>query len=81
LVVFIERWLKFRLFWFFSVGFACRQKPNVPECAAGFPAWHTTGRVCLVADCEQVTVKPLRILIGLKTLIFRAFLAITYTKC
>jgi len=24
---------KFKLFWFFSVGIACRQKPNVLECA------------------------------------------------
>jgi hypothetical protein len=27
---------KNRLFWFFIVGFACWQKPNVPVCAVGF---------------------------------------------
>jgi len=26
----------------FCVGFVCRQKPNVLECAVGFSAWHTT---------------------------------------
>jgi len=25
----------------FCLGFACRQKPNVLECALGFSAWHT----------------------------------------
>jgi len=27
---------KGKLFWFFSVGFACRQKPNVLDLAVGF---------------------------------------------
>lgn len=78
----------------FCFGFACRQKPNVLECAVGiillsftlftvvvFLALAVTGSVALVADCGRISFQTVRWLMRETNLAKRASPAINATQC
>jgi len=48
---------KGKLFWFFSVGFACRQKPNVLDRAVDFSAMVGNNCINAIVDISLIATR------------------------